>query len=61
MIKMTFLQFRKNFIILHCIKNIKIFWQKVNEKCMQEIWKKCLKKVVDTFEGSDRDENLENN
>ncbi|KAM6471887.1 uncharacterized protein PHA67_002581 [Liasis olivaceus] len=54
-------QFWKGYNILHCIENIVAAWQNVSVKCMQGIWKKCLKHfgVVNNFEGLDQNNNLD--
>ncbi|XP_059583233.1 tigger transposable element-derived protein 1-like [Alligator mississippiensis] len=49
----------KSYNILHCIKNIESAWEGVTEKCMQGIWKKCLKVFVNNFEGFDKDEHVD--
>ena len=55
----TLRDFWKNYNILHCIKNIDSAWREVTEKCMQGIWKKCLKRFVNNFEGFNKDSDLE--
>ncbi|XP_068210912.1 tigger transposable element-derived protein 1-like [Palaemon carinicauda] len=57
--EMTLRDFWKNYNILQCIKNIDTAWHEVTEKCMQGIWKKCLKRFVDNFEGFNSDANLQ--
>eukprot|EP00106_Octopus_bimaculoides_P018423 XP_014785865.1 PREDICTED: tigger transposable element-derived protein 1-like [Octopus bimaculoides] len=50
--------FWKNYNIADCIKNIYASWEEVTEKCMQGIWKKCLKRFVNNFEGFDNEEHV---
>ena len=52
--KMTLIEFWKSYNILDCIKNIKLAWNDVGKKCMQGVWKKCLKRFVNSFEGFDQ-------
>ncbi|XP_007445249.1 tigger transposable element-derived protein 1-like [Python bivittatus] len=54
-------EFWKGYNILHAIENIAAAWQNVSVKCMQGIWKKCLKPfaVVNDFEGFDHNENVD--
>ncbi|XP_007434210.1 histone-lysine N-methyltransferase SETD2 isoform X2 [Python bivittatus] len=60
--RVTVREFWKDYNILHCIKNIAAAWQDVTLKCMQGIWKKCLKRfavLVNNFEGFDQNEDLD--
>ncbi|KAM3836532.1 tigger transposable element-derived protein 1-like [Vipera latastei] len=60
--RMTLREFWKNYNILHCIKNIAAAWQDVTMKCMQGIWKKCLKcfpALVNNFQGFDHNKDLD--
>ncbi|XP_059580411.1 tigger transposable element-derived protein 1-like [Alligator mississippiensis] len=56
--EVTLCDFWKSYNILHCIKNIESAWEGVTEKCMQGIWKKCLKVFVNNFEGFDKDDHV---
>lgn len=54
--EVTLHDFWKAYNILHCIKNIASAWEGVTEKCMQGIWKKCLKPFLnnsDEFDETD--------
>ncbi|XP_059583646.1 tigger transposable element-derived protein 1-like [Alligator mississippiensis] len=55
--EVTLRDFWKSYNILHCIKNIESAWEGVTEKCMQGIWKKCLK--VFDFERFDKDDHVD--
>ncbi|KAM6452654.1 tigger transposable element-derived protein 1-like isoform 3-T3 [Liasis olivaceus] len=60
--RVTLREFWKDYNILHCIKNIAAAWQDVTVKCMQGIWKKCLKRfavLVNNFEGFDHNKDLD--
>ena len=51
--------FWKQYNIYMCIKNLVTAWEAVTEKCMNGIWKKCVKRYVNTFAGFDSEHELE--
>ncbi|XP_060771024.1 tigger transposable element-derived protein 1-like isoform X4 [Neoarius graeffei] len=51
--------FWKQYNILQCIKNIATAWDAVTEKCMNGIWKNCVKRYVNTFAGFDSEKELD--
>uniref|UniRef100_A0A8C4NEI8 HTH CENPB-type domain-containing protein n=1 Tax=Eptatretus burgeri TaxID=7764 RepID=A0A8C4NEI8_EPTBU len=51
--------FWKQYNIYMCIKNIATAWETVTEKCMNGIWKKCVKHYVNAFTGFDGEHELE--
>lgn len=51
--KVNLRDFWKSYSILDCIKNIKSAWDEMTDKCMQSIWKKCIKRFVINFESFD--------
>lgn len=55
----TLRDFWDSYNLLHCIKNIELAWERVPEKCMQGVWKKCLKRFANDFEEFDKDEHVE--
>ncbi|XP_058028028.1 tigger transposable element-derived protein 1-like isoform X3 [Ahaetulla prasina] len=60
--EITLRDFWKRYNILHCVQNIGAAWQDVTTECMQEIWKKCLKRfavMVENWEGFDQKESLQ--
>ncbi|XP_070600019.1 tigger transposable element-derived protein 1-like [Erythrolamprus reginae] len=55
-------EFWKSYNILDCLENIVAAWQDVGVKCMQGVWKKCLKcfaALGDNLEDFDQDQNLD--
>ncbi|XP_028659019.1 tigger transposable element-derived protein 1-like [Erpetoichthys calabaricus] len=48
----TLCDFWKSYSILDCIKNIKSAWDEVTDKCMQCIWKKCIKSFANNIESN---------
>ncbi|XP_013920865.1 PREDICTED: tigger transposable element-derived protein 1-like [Thamnophis sirtalis] len=57
----TLSEFWKSYNILDCIENIVAAWQNVSVKCMQGIWKKCLKcfaALADNLEEFNQHQNL---
>ncbi|XP_026577826.1 tigger transposable element-derived protein 1-like [Pseudonaja textilis] len=58
----TLSEFWKSYNILDCIENIVAAWQGVSVKCMQGIWKKCLKcfaALADNLEEFDPHQHLD--
>lgn len=51
--------FWKEYNILKCIKNIAAAWETVTEKCMNGIWKNCVKRYVNDFAGFESDDELD--
>lgn len=61
--KITLCSFWKSYNILNCIRNIELAWKEVPEKCMQGIWKKCLKCFINEstlFENYNHNDDIEN-
>lgn len=42
-----------------CIKNIATAWEALTTKCMNGIWKNCVKRYVNDFDGFDSEHELE--
>ncbi|XP_015670871.1 tigger transposable element-derived protein 1 [Protobothrops mucrosquamatus] len=60
--RITLSEFWKSYNILDCIENIVAAWQDVSVKCMQGIWKKCLKcfsALADNLEEFEQHQNLD--
>ncbi|MFH4984556.1 hypothetical protein AB6A40_011265 [Gnathostoma spinigerum] len=51
--ELTSRDFWKHYKILMCIKNIATAWEAVTTKCMNGIWKNCVKRYVNDFDGFD--------
>nr|XP_033793496.1 NACHT, LRR and PYD domains-containing protein 3-like [Geotrypetes seraphini] len=49
----------KQYNILKCIKNLPTAWDSVTEKCMNGVWKKCIKRYVNTFAGFNSEQELD--
>ncbi|XP_068602057.1 tigger transposable element-derived protein 1-like [Brachionichthys hirsutus] len=52
-------EFWSRYNILQSIKHVDAAWQRVTEKYMQDIWKRCLKRFVNNLEGFSHEENSE--
>ncbi|XP_064083041.1 tigger transposable element-derived protein 1-like [Macrobrachium nipponense] len=52
-------EFWKRYNILHAIKNVSSAWETVMAKCMNGIWKKCVKRYVNDFDGFDSEQELD--
>ena len=50
--------FWKNYNLLHAIKNIATAWDNVTKKCMNGVWKNCVKRYVNTFTGFENERDL---
>ena len=57
--ELSLLDFWKQYDILKGIKNLAAAWEAVTENCMNGIWKKCVKRYVNTFPGFDSENELE--
>ncbi|XP_068218893.1 tigger transposable element-derived protein 1-like [Palaemon carinicauda] len=51
--------FLKQYNILKCIKNIAAAWESVTGKCMNGIWKNCVKQYVNDLAGFESEQELE--
>ena len=51
--------FWKQYNILKCIKNLATAWEAVTAKCMNGIWKNCVKRYVNTFDGFESEQELD--
>lgn len=54
----TFLEFWEEYNIYDAIKNISSAWNDVTTQCMNNIWKKTLKRFVKDFRGFEKDEEV---
>lgn len=57
--EVTLRDFWRSYNILDCINNIESAWKGVTEKCMQGIWKKCLKRFVNNVAVFEKDEDVD--
>uniref|UniRef100_K7G2I4 HTH CENPB-type domain-containing protein n=1 Tax=Pelodiscus sinensis TaxID=13735 RepID=K7G2I4_PELSI len=55
----TLCGFWKDYNILHGIRNIAAGWEEVTQQCMSVIWKKILKRYVNSFKGFEKEKALE--
>lgn len=54
----TLLQFRKDYKICDCMKNLAWAWSGVTKECMNCIWKKTLERFIFDFKGFAKDEEV---
>lgn len=57
--ELTLRDFWKHYNILMSIKNIATAWEAVTTKCMNGIWKNCVKRYVNDFDGFHSEHELE--
>ena len=57
--ELSLLDFWKNYNLLQGIKNIATGWEALTKKCMNGVWKKCVKRYVNSFDGFDNERELQ--